>query len=60
MLTDGALLSKVTGSGPTVFGIFENDTDRKKAAADLRSAGLAADIIYAGCIKPDYDKGERI
>lgn len=60
MLMDGALLSKVTGSGPTVFGIFDTDEQRKKAAADIRSAGLASDIIYAGCITPDYDQEERI
>ncbi len=54
MLTEGALLSKVTGSGPTVFGIFETDESRRSAAAALRETGLCADVIYANCIKPDY------
>ncbi|MDD6551859.1 MAG: 4-(cytidine 5'-diphospho)-2-C-methyl-D-erythritol kinase [Lachnospiraceae bacterium] len=55
MLTEGALLSEVTGSGPTIFGIFDTDEARRTAAEALRTTGLCPDIIYANCIRPDYD-----
>lgn len=54
MLRNGALLSRVTGSGPTVFGIFRSDSDRKQAAAALRESGLCADIFSVETVTPDY------
>ena len=32
MTEQGALISMMSGSGPTVFGIFDNKTDAEKAA----------------------------
>lgn len=59
MLTEGAFLSKVTGSGPAVFGIFDSDESRHRAASQLRESGLCADVLFASAIRPDYEK-ERI
>jgi len=54
MMRNGALAAKVTGSGPTVYGIFENEDDRAGASKELQAASLAADIISTGFIRPDY------
>ena len=36
LLDNGAVFSMMTGSGPTVFGIFENEKQAKKACNNLR------------------------
>lgn len=56
MLTEGAVISRVTGSGPTVFGIFDDDEKRHRAAQMLRESDLCADVIYAKPYIPDYTK----
>lgn len=35
LLREGAIASMMTGSGPTVYGIFQNKADAMKAAAEL-------------------------
>ena len=42
MLEHGAVASMMSGSGPSVFGIFKNLEDAEKACASLQKAGAAA------------------
>ena len=42
MLENGALSSVMSGSGPSVFGFFENETDARKAATALENVGAEA------------------
>lgn len=44
MLKHNAVASLMSGSGPTVFGIFENEQDRASAAAALASLGISVFI----------------
>jgi 4-diphosphocytidyl-2-C-methyl-D-erythritol kinase len=44
MLEQGALGAMMSGSGPTVFGIFENRRDARRAATAIREKGLARQI----------------
>ena len=39
LIDNGAVFSMMTGSGPTVFGIFENEEQAKRACNNLRSQG---------------------
>ena len=60
MRENGALGVCMSGSGPTVFGIFENKQQAEKAADKL--AGLAKDIavttpVSKGCTHPLETKG---
>lgn len=48
MLTLGATHSAMSGSGPSVFGIFENEASARTAAAELNSLGFSA--FYAESI----------
>ena len=50
----GAVFSRVTGSGPTVFGVFDSDAERKTVAARLRGSELCADIFSVEAVTPDY------
>ncbi len=47
MLANGALGSRMSGSGPTVFGIFENKNlaGAEHAVNELRSRGIAPDLV---------------
>ena len=54
MRSENALGVCMSGSGPTVFGIFENETDAQNAAAKLKS--YAKDI----CICTPVSKGCKI
>ncbi len=49
MLTNGALGSLMSGSGPTVFGLYEDLEIAKSAKRALIYSGLAKDIILTGC-----------
>ena len=51
---NNAVFSRVTGSGPTVFGIFDSEDDRSRAAAALRKSELCADIFSVEAVRPDY------
>lgn len=44
MRAEGAMNALMSGSGPTVFGIFENIRQAKKAQRSLRASGLAKQI----------------
>ena len=44
MLDCGALGSMMSGSGPTVFGIFENEEDAKAAFDKITKSGLSKQI----------------
>lgn len=44
MLLSGATASMMSGSGPTVFGLFEDEETAKKARDDMRNSGLARQI----------------
>lgn len=44
MLESGAINALMSGSGPTVFGLFEDEKTAKKAAENVRRSGLAKQI----------------
>ena len=45
MEDNGAIKAMMSGSGPTVFGIFDNKEVTEKAAAVLRESGLARTVF---------------
>jgi 4-diphosphocytidyl-2-C-methyl-D-erythritol kinase len=47
----GALAALMSGSGPTVFGLFENETDAKKAYERLKAERLAKQIYLTGFVR---------
>lgn len=47
MLENGALGAMMSGSGPTVFGIFEDKKTIKKAFAKIKEQGLARQVYTA-------------
>ncbi|MBQ8040339.1 MAG: 4-(cytidine 5'-diphospho)-2-C-methyl-D-erythritol kinase [Lachnospiraceae bacterium] len=44
MLESGAVNSMMSGSGPTVFGLFEDEETARKAYKDMQESGLAKQI----------------
>lgn len=44
MMDMGAMNAMMSGSGPTVFGLFENEHAAKAAASTIRKAGLARQV----------------
>lgn len=44
MMENGALGAMMSGSGPTVFGIFENYADAKKAYVQIKKSGLSKQV----------------
>lgn len=44
MMKSGAINSMMSGSGPTVFGLFEDEETAKKAYDDMVASGLAKQI----------------
>lgn len=48
MRQEGALNALMSGSGPTVFGLFEEVEKAKGAAAVLRRSGLARQVFVTG------------
>ena len=55
MEAQGAIAAMMSGSGPTVFGIFEDETKAYEAKARIRSSGLARQVYVT---KP-YNHKER-
>lgn len=47
----GALNSMMSGSGPTVFGIFDQETVAKKAFEALKADGLAKQVFLTGFVQ---------
>jgi 4-diphosphocytidyl-2-C-methyl-D-erythritol kinase len=44
MLAQGAIAAMMSGSGPTVFGIFEREEDACAARESIRGSGLAKQV----------------
>lgn len=44
MMHSGAVNSMMSGSGPTVFGLFENEKQAQKAYDDMKQTGLAKQL----------------
>ena len=44
MIKEGALNAMMSGSGPTVFGLFERKSDAKRALDSIRHNGLAKQV----------------
>ena len=44
MMHSGAVNSMMSGSGPTVFGLFENEKQAKKAYDNMKQTGLAKQL----------------
>lgn len=44
MMAFGAVNALMSGSGPTVFGIFDDEEKAKKACEDMKASGLARQI----------------
>ena len=44
MVDNGALGSMMSGSGPTVFGIFDNKEKAKAAYEAVKASGLARQV----------------
>ncbi len=44
MLAEGAVNALMSGSGPTVFGIFDDDAKAEKAYNAMKASGLAKDV----------------
>ena len=54
----GSMGTLMTGSGPTVYGFFENEEKAESAVARVRGEGLSSDAesFVARLISPDYGK----
>lgn len=48
MLDFGAMGSLMSGSGPTVFGLFEKESEAKKALEHIKEAGMAKQVFITG------------
>jgi 4-diphosphocytidyl-2-C-methyl-D-erythritol kinase len=44
MMKSGAINAMMSGSGPTVFGLFEDEETARKAYDDMARSGLAKQI----------------
>lgn len=45
MMLSGAVNALMSGSGPTVFGIFDDESKAKKAYADMKNSGFARQVF---------------
>ncbi len=52
MISCGALSALMSGSGPTVFGLFESEDDIKNAYESLQKSGLTPEIFITKIIDP--------
>ena len=50
MEENGALKAMMTGSGPTVFGLFDDEKTLSEAALKLEQSGLAKDVAVCECL----------
>ena len=48
MKEQGALNAMMSGSGPTVFGIYDSKEKARKAAAKIREKQLAKQVYVTG------------
>ncbi|MCR5157089.1 MAG: 4-(cytidine 5'-diphospho)-2-C-methyl-D-erythritol kinase [Butyrivibrio sp.] len=49
---EGAVRAFMTGSGPTVFGIFDDDTKAAKAVEAVKKSGLAPELFLTKPVDP--------
>ena len=62
MMASGAVNALMSGSGPTVFGIFDDEEKAKKACEDMKASGLARQIYLTRPFNPkikDTRKNKR-
>ncbi len=52
MKQQGALGAQMSGSGPTVYGIFESKETAYSAMEQLKIKGIAKDVILTSCFSP--------
>ena len=52
-------MTMMSGSGPTVFGLFENENDAQKAMNDLRDSQLARQTYLTEWFIPGFGRKER-
>ena len=52
MKSHGAMRAMMSGSGPTVFGLYENDEDAKSAAEEIRNRNLAKQVFVSSFYHP--------
>lgn len=45
MIDNGAIASLMSGSGPTVFGLYDNEDFLQKSAEVIKEAGIAKDVV---------------
>ena len=58
MEANGALKAMMSGSGPTVFGLFPNEKEIRRAYDALKQSGLAKNV-YTSDIHNNEDKHGR-
>ncbi|MBE6531123.1 MAG: 4-(cytidine 5'-diphospho)-2-C-methyl-D-erythritol kinase [Ruminococcaceae bacterium] len=59
LLESGAVGAMMSGSGPSVFGMFESESDARRAAESLREKGIsafAAEPVYPDTEYCDFEK----
>ena len=50
MMDHGAIGALMSGSGPTVFGLYDNKKQAEKACAALKASKMAKDVILTSFI----------
>ncbi len=53
MKTEGALQAVMSGSGPTVFGIFDTKEKAEKAKENILNAGLSKEVFVSSFTTPE-------
>jgi len=53
MKSEGALVAMMSGSGPTVFGIFDDSAKADNALKTINEKGIAKDLLVTGFYYPD-------
>ncbi len=54
---NGAAGAMMSGSGPTVFGLFEDERDAQRAAEELKASGLCSDVAVTGFCRGNHYAG---
>lgn len=59
MKEQGALRALMSGSGPTVFGIFEKQEQAAAAYLKLKESGLAKDLVVTSFVSPNASQNKE-
>lgn len=59
MKEQGALRALMSGSGPTVFGIFEKQEQAAAAYLKLKESGLAKDLVVTTFVSPNASQNKE-